>query len=287
MQVPTPQGTQSDPTEPETQGVVRTKSLPFHSSAATTAVGLMVRPECCSLATTRTRQIIVAGRSLGSPPGFNTLLRDVRIASVVGPSRRCGGRTETTMTSRGDERVTRPQLQGLPGVSWVRSHTLVTALLSGLVLVVAVVVVLTATGGQTPPSVSHPAPRPDTTAATRGAKWLDGPVGKELNAVNADLVRLATATAASKYGAAKIAGAQLAKDAHTARNSQMPPVDAASYKSALSDLERAGRDAARGDFNTAAPLLNAGTVIITKVTAAVNAPGPASTPSARSAPNKR
>jgi hypothetical protein len=103
--------------------------------------------------------------------------------------------------------------------------------------------------------------------------------------VNADLGRLSTAGRAGNRDAAKIAGTQLAAAAKAALSGPMPPAESTVYQSALKDYERAGTYTARGDSGKAAPLLTAGTVEMTKVTAAQNPPAAVNGPAAVNAPN--
>jgi hypothetical protein len=173
-----------------------------------------------------------------------------------------------------------------PLKAWVRTHKIPTALLSALVLILAIViivVVVSSSSGTT--SASHPASAPQEAAVTKGAKWLTGPADKVLKAVNADLGRLSQAVRADNRDAATVAGTQLATDAKAALSGAMPPVDAKIYQSALKDLEKAGTYTASGDSRKAAPLLNAGNIDMTKITAAVNAPAAANPPAAVNDPN--
>jgi hypothetical protein len=132
------------------------------------------------------------------------------------------------------------------------------------------------TGGRTSTSAHHlvlAAPRQP--AVTRGAKWVTGPVDKILTDVNADLGTVDADQRAGKYAAVRISGAQLAADAGAALAGQMPPVDAAIYRSALKDYEQIGVDAASGNFSKASPLVAAATLNLMKVTAAVDQSAPA------------
>jgi hypothetical protein len=169
-----------------------------------------------------------------------------------------------------------------PLKGWVGTHKVSAALLSALVLASAIGIILgvSSSGGgttaTTAASTSHRAGPtfvlPETAAVTKGAKWLTGPAGKLLTAVNGDIGRLSTAERAGKQGAAKIAGTQLATDAKAALDGPMPPADAKVYRSALEDLVRAGTSAATGDFSKVAHPLNAGLAGITEVTATANRP---------------
>ncbi len=164
-----------------------------------------------------------------------------------------------------------------PLKAWAWTHRVPVALLSALVLALAIGTVLAASSsGGTTTSASHRAGPtfilPETAAVTKGAKWLTGPGGKLLAAVNSDIGRLRTAERARKQGAAKIVGTQLAADAKAALDGPTPPVDAAVYQSALKDFVAAGTSAAGGDFSKATRLSNVGIVGITEVTAAANRP---------------
>lgn len=181
-----------------------------------------------------------------------------------------------------------------PLKAWVRTHKIPAALISALVLVLAIgigVAVSMSSGGRTTAttsaSVAPPRHRagpvfilPETAPLTKGAKWLTGPAGKLLTAVNADIGRLSIAERAGKQGAAKIAGTQLATDAEAALDGPMPPVDAKVYQSALEDFVRAGTSTASGDFSQATPLLNVGNLGITEVTSAVIRPAAQNGPTA-------
>jgi hypothetical protein len=164
----------------------------------------------------------------------------------------------------------------------VRTHKVPAALLSALVLAVTIGIILavsgwgrTTTATATTTTTSHRAGPtfilPETTAVTKGAKWLTGPAGKLLADVNADIGRLSAETAA-KQGAAKIAGTQLAGDAKAALDGPMPPVDATVYQSALNDFVTAGTSAASGDLSKAKRLSQVGMIRITEVTAAADRP---------------
>jgi hypothetical protein len=107
---------------------------------------------------------------------------------------------------------------------------------------------------------------------TRGAGWLAGPAGHLLSAVNADIGRLSAAERAGKPGLARIAGMRLSVDAKAALLSPPPPVAAQIYRSALKELEKAGRRAASGEYRAAATSLRTGEIDITKATAAADSP---------------
>ena len=164
-----------------------------------------------------------------------------------------------------------------PPKAWVRRHKVPAALISVLVLALAMGIILAGCGsGGAATSASHragpPFILPETAAVTKGAKWLTGPPGKLLAAVNADVGRLSAAERAGHLGAAKIAGTQLAANAKAALDGPMPPVDATVYRSALKDFVTAGTSAADGDFSKATRLSNVGITGITEVTAAANRP---------------
>jgi hypothetical protein len=96
--------------------------------------------------------------------------------------------------------------------------------------------------------------------------------------VTTDIGKVSAAEQAGKRDTAKAAGARLAADAKAALQGPMPPAAAKAYRSALNDLQRAGTSVTAGNFSQAEPLLNAGTVKITKVTAAVNRAAPVAAP---------
>ena len=115
-------------------------------------------------------------------------------------------------------------------------------------------------------------------AVTQGGKWLTGPATRLLTAVNTDLGQLNTAQRAGRHQAARSAGGQLARDARAALGGPVPPSHAKLYTSGLKDLEKAGSDAANGDFSKVARLLLVGNSKIAKVVATLNYPAPASQP---------
>jgi hypothetical protein len=159
------------------------------------------------------------------------------------------------------------------------------------VLLIAVVIGVVLAGTSGGKSASRPArgaapTAPAEAAVTQGAKWMTGSSGKLLAVVNADLGRLSTADRTGQRSAARAAGTQLASDARAALSGPMPPVDVTVYQSALNDFERAGAQVARGEFSKATPLLNAGGVGITTVTAEVNVPAPVNPPAQGSDPNE-
>jgi hypothetical protein len=181
------------------------------------------------------------------------------------------------MTAAGDSQRT--------PVSWVRGHLVLIAVLAVVVVGLVVLTVVAFGGSGNPPSSSSSAGSESAaaqaaTTQTKGSKWLAGSEAKALSAVTTDLARVMTAERAGSHGAAaKAAGAQLAADATTALDGPMPPVAAATYKTALQDLKAAGTSAAGGRFGPrAARLLAAGQAGIMKVTAVADAPVSVKTP---------
>jgi len=134
----------------------------------------------------------------------------------------------------------------------------------------------------------HPArtaAAPDSAAipssGTRSARWLAGPAGTLLSAVSADLGRLTLAERAADPRPARRAGLRLSADARAALLGPAPPLAARLYRSALTELERAGRGAASGRLRAAEASLRAGESTITKVTAIANSPAGAGAPGAQ------
>jgi hypothetical protein len=158
-------------------------------------------------------------------------------------------------------------------MTWARQHKVLAALLPALVLAMAIGITLNP-GRQPSRQQGRPpggtAAAPELPAVTSGAKWLTGPAGQLLEAVNADLGRLSTGERAGSRRIAKIAGSRLAADARTALGGPMPPARARIYRFALKKFERAGMYLTIGQFRKADTLLNAGDNDITKVTSAVN-----------------
>lgn len=154
-------------------------------------------------------------------------------------------------------------------MTWARRHKIQAALLPALVLALAIGITLSAAK---PPArrVGGTAAAPELPAVTSGAKWITGPAGQLLEAVNADLGRLSTGGRAGNRGVAKIVGSRLARAARAALSGPMPPADARIYRFALRKLERAGMYFSIGELRKADTLLNAGDNDITKVTSAVN-----------------
>ena len=139
---------------------------------------------------------------------------------------------------------------------------------------------LGAAGGFGRPARTATAPRATLVpgSGTRAARWLAGPAGKLLSAVSADLGRLTVAERAADPRLARPAGLRLSADARSALLGPAPPLAARLYRSALTELERAGRSAADGRMRAAAASLRAGESTITKVTAVANAPAGAGAP---------
>ena len=162
----------------------------------------------------------------------------------------------------------RPQV-----ISWARQHMILAITLPVLFTAVAAgVIVSVSSGGKTGSATPAAVTAPVEAAVTGGAKWLAGPAGKLLAAVNADLGRLNHAERAGRRSAEQSAGGQLATDAKAALAGPMPPTRARIFRSALRDLARAGTQAARGDFTPVGRLLSTGITSISKVTAAADAP---------------
>jgi hypothetical protein len=168
-------------------------------------------------------------------------------------------------------------------MKWARRHKILAALLPALVLALAIGIAVSTLSAGRPAGATAAAP--ELAAITRGAKWLTGPPGRLLNAVNADLGRLGAGERAGKRGAVKGAATQLAADAAAALTGPMPPGKAKIYRSALKGFERASMYISRGEFRKADILLNAGDSDITKVTSAVNHPAAAGSPAAVKEPN--
>ncbi len=167
-----------------------------------------------------------------------------------------------------------PGTRRWPGGSWVRRNkvlaTLLAVLLAVLVAGVVAGVVAGAGGGKT----ASRAPAPALPAVTNGARWMTGPAGKHLAAVNIDLGKLSAAQRAGQHDVAKSAGARLAADVQTALGGPMPPADATTYRAGLTDLGKAGTQISSGSSRPPGALLAAGNGDITKVTAAANLPAP-------------
>jgi hypothetical protein len=170
-----------------------------------------------------------------------------------------------------------------PPMRRARRQLILIALLLGLVAVLAIGITLSSHSASPPAGGTAAAPR--EAAITRGARWLTGPAGQLLEAVNADVGRIRASQRAGRRDVTTMTGAHLATDAKAALSGPMPPADAKIYRSALEDFERAGTSAASGRFGNANNLLNAGDSDITKVTAAVNPPAAVNFPAAVNEPN--
>jgi hypothetical protein len=171
-------------------------------------------------------------------------------------------------------------------MTWVRRHKALAALLPALVLAAAIGITLATLGpGHPGHRAGATAPVPELAASTKGAKWLTGPAGRLLQAVNGDLGKLTAGERAGRPAAARMAGAQLATAARAALSGPMPPADAKIYRSALKGFERASMYIASGKFRTANTILNRGDNDIAKVTSAVNHPARVRYPAAVTEPN--
>jgi hypothetical protein len=153
-------------------------------------------------------------------------------------------------------------------------------LLAGLAvaLVAAAAVVLGGAGHPARTGATAPGATPVPGSGTRAARWLGGPAGRLLSAVNADLGQLAVAERSGKPGPARLAGQRLTADAKAALLGPAPPLAARLYRAALAELERAGRGAAAGRLRAADASLRAGESTITKATAVANSPATAGVP---------
>jgi len=107
-------------------------------------------------------------------------------------------------------------------------------------------------------------------AATSGARWLTGPAGQLLTALNTDIGRLTAAQRAGDHRAAASAAARLAVAARAALNGPPPPAEARVYRSALTDFEQAGTDIVSRKYSQASRLIAVGNVGIMKVTSEAN-----------------
>jgi hypothetical protein len=166
-----------------------------------------------------------------------------------------------------------------PVISWAGQHKILAMLLPAVLAaaVVTVIVLTTGSGGDGHATRTVTA-APVAAPVTGGAKWLAGPARQLLTAVNTDLGRLVRTERAARRSAAESAGARLAAAAKAALAGPMPPAHARTYRSALSDLERAGARAARGQFSAASHPLAAGTAGLTKVTSAADVAAPVNPP---------
>jgi hypothetical protein len=172
------------------------------------------------------------------------------------------------VTAPMEQRAGRPGTRRWPDGSWVRRNKFLATLIPVLLAVLVAGVMIGTGGGKTAGRPSAPV----LPAVTQGAKWMTGPAGKLLAAVNVDLGKLSAALRAGQHNAAKNAGALLAADAQTALGGPMPPVDAAIYRTGLNDLGKAGTQISRGIPGPPGAVLAAGNDDIIKVTAAVNPP---------------
>jgi hypothetical protein len=116
---------------------------------------------------------------------------------------------------------------------------------------------------------------PTQPAVTKGEKWITGPAGQLLSAVNTDAGKISADQRAGKGNAAKDLGAQLAADAKAALDGPMPPVRTAVYRAALEDFEQIGKDTVSGNFGKTSSLLTTADLDIMSVTTAVNVAAPA------------
>jgi hypothetical protein len=117
----------------------------------------------------------------------------------------------------------------------------------------------------------HAPPQP---AVTKGEKWITGPAGKLLSAVNIDAGKISADQRAGKGNAAKDLGALLTADAKAALDGPMPPARAAVYRTALEDFEQIGEDAVSGNFSKSGSLLTTANLDIMSVTTAANVTAP-------------
>jgi hypothetical protein len=116
---------------------------------------------------------------------------------------------------------------------------------------------------------------PTQPAVTKGEKWITGPAGQLLSAVNTDAGKISADQRAGQGNAAKDLGAQLAADAKAALDGPMPPVRTAVYRAALADFEQIGKDTVSGNFGKTSSLLTTANLDIVSVTTAVNVAAPA------------
>lgn len=164
---------------------------------------------------------------------------------------------------------------------------LLPALLAGLVI--GLIVTISGGGGEVTTaskSAATPSP-PEQPARTEGARWLAGPAGRLLRAVDADLGRLSAARRGrDRLAASKNAAKRLVIAASAALDGPMPPSGARLYITALEDFERACRYIEMGDFGAASRLLAAGNTAVMKVTAAADRPPTGHPPAAVNAPSR-
>lgn len=169
----------------------------------------------------------------------------------------------------------------VPLVRRARGRRAVAALAAGLAVVLGGVVAAGLDAGH-PAGTGAPVPRAALVPGygTRAARWLGGPAGHLLSAVNADLGRLAVAERAGQPGPARRAGLRLSTDAKAALLGPAPPLGGRLYRAALTELERAGRSVAAGRLRAAGASLRAGESTITKATAVANSPATPGLPAA-------
>jgi hypothetical protein len=130
-------------------------------------------------------------------------------------------------------------------------------------------------GGGSVTVVGQQVHAPTQPAVTKGEKWITGPAGQLLSAVNTEVGRISADQRAGKDGAAKNLGPLLTADAKAALAGPMPPVRAAIYRTALKDFEQIGTDTASGNFSKTSSLLTTANLDILSVTTAANLAAPA------------
>ena len=132
-------------------------------------------------------------------------------------------------------------------MAWARAHRPAVMVLSVLVLAVAVGVTTAAIsssgsyqsrGGTVAGAHAADAGPPQPAASSR-ATWLNGPAGRLLDTVTADVGRISADQRAGSSAAARRDGRRLASDAVAALRGPMPPLDASLYRSALRDFQQA------------------------------------------------
>ncbi|MGD0245246.1 MAG: hypothetical protein ABSB59_33665 [Streptosporangiaceae bacterium] len=180
------------------------------------------------------------------------------------------------MTAPVEYRASRPEARRWPGGSWVGQNKVLATLIPVLLAVLLAVLVVGVDGGKTAsrlPAASKSAVV--LPATTKGAKWLTGPAGKLLAAVNIDLGKLGAAQRAGQPGVVKGVGVRLAADTKAALGGPMPPADATIYRVGLNNLRKAGAQISSGNSSPVGTLLAAGNGDIATVTAAANRVAPA------------
>lgn len=115
---------------------------------------------------------------------------------------------------------------------------------------------------------------PAQPAVTKGEKWITGPAGELLGAVNTDVGKMSADQRAGNRSAAKDLGALLTADAKAALDGPMPPVRTAVYRAALEDFVQIGNDTASGNFGKTSSLLTTANLDIVSVTTAANMTAP-------------